>query len=166
MAGALYVGSHPCAVSIEIRDGRPVALIGDRAVAFEVADEAPGRLVLRVDGRTHVIHVASGPDGVELMHAGRRWPVRDATDDAGPGGAGDASDDGGRVTTPMPGKVVAVEVSVGDAVSKGQTLLVLESMKMQNDIAARADGTVRAVHHVVGDSVAYGDVLVEIDPAE
>ena len=65
----------------------------------------------------------------------------------------------------MPGVVVVVEVTAGDVVTQGTTLVVVEAMKMENRVMAHCDGTVTAVHCRVGDNVGVGDVLVEIEPA-
>jgi len=67
------------------------------------------------------------------------------------------------IQAPMPGKIVAVNVTPGAVVKSGTVLLILEAMKMENDIMASADGTVKAVHAKVGDSVSTGDVLVEFE---
>jgi pyruvate carboxylase subunit B len=63
----------------------------------------------------------------------------------------------------MPGRVVSVDVKVGDTVAKGQGVVVLEAMKMQNELVSPADGKVKAVHCKPGDNVDPGKVLVEID---
>jgi biotin carboxyl carrier protein len=68
----------------------------------------------------------------------------------------------GVVRSPMPGKIVSVSVAVGDSVTKGQPILVLESMKMENTIASPIDGTVSAVHVGAGDAVQHGQTLAEI----
>ena len=60
----------------------------------------------------------------------------------------------------MPGKIIEVKVSVGQAVKAGDTLLILEAMKMQNEIAAPADGTVKAVNVTAGQSVKVRESLV------
>ena len=62
----------------------------------------------------------------------------------------------------MPGTINRVNVKAGDAVKKGDVLLVLEAMKMENDICAPADGTVAAVHVSQGASVKNDDVLVTL----
>ena len=66
------------------------------------------------------------------------------------------------VRAPLPGTVNAVAVTVGQAVKKGQTVVVLEAMKMENNINAECDGTVTAVHVNKGDSVREGAMLVTI----
>ena len=63
----------------------------------------------------------------------------------------------------MPGRIIRVNVSIGDAIQRGQALLVLESMKMENTIAAPRDGTVSQVHVSADDSVQHGQSLVELD---
>ncbi len=70
--------------------------------------------------------------------------------------------DGAVVRAPLPGTVNAVAVTVGQAVKKGQTVVVLEAMKMENNINAECDGTVKAVHVNKGDSVREGAILVTI----
>jgi biotin carboxyl carrier protein len=67
---------------------------------------------------------------------------------------------GGTVVAPMPGTVLQVAVKIGDRVSKGQTLLVLEAMKMENEIMAPAAGVVRELNITQGVSVNAGDILV------
>ena len=64
------------------------------------------------------------------------------------------------VSAPMPGKVLSVNVKAGDAVKSGDVLLILEAMKMQNEIMAPADGTVSDVRVSAGQTVATGDVMV------
>jgi biotin carboxyl carrier protein len=63
----------------------------------------------------------------------------------------------------MPGKVLAVHVSEQESVAAGTVLLVLEAMKMENDVLASGEGTVKAVHVRPGDTVNAGDVMVVIE---
>lgn len=67
------------------------------------------------------------------------------------------------VSAPMPGKILAVKTEVGKAVKKGDVLLVLEAMKMENEIVAPEDGTVASVDVTVGASVESGDTLATLD---
>ncbi|MFI4927357.1 MAG: biotin/lipoyl-containing protein, partial [Burkholderiales bacterium] len=76
--------------------------------------------------------------------------------------AGDDASEGGRLTAPMPGKVVSFSVQPGDAVKKGQPLAVMEAMKMEHTIAAPADGTVQELLFAPGDQVAEGAELLRL----
>ena len=69
---------------------------------------------------------------------------------------------GNKVTTPLPGTILDVFVNVGDSVKSGQTVVLLEAMKMENNIEADCDGTVKEVKVRKGDSVLEGDILVVI----
>jgi oxaloacetate decarboxylase alpha subunit len=67
------------------------------------------------------------------------------------------------VVSPLPGNIISVAVAVGDTVKRGQTILVMESMKMENNIPAPRDGKVSAVHVAIGKSVMQGDALIDIE---
>ncbi len=68
----------------------------------------------------------------------------------------------GVVSAPMPGKILDIKVKTGDAVKKGQVLLILEAMKMENEIVAPVDGVVKDIMVNAGDSVNRGDTLLVI----
>jgi biotin carboxyl carrier protein len=70
--------------------------------------------------------------------------------------------DGTQIKCPMPGTILDVRVGVGDAVKKGDTLMVLEAMKMENEIQVPADGKVAGVYAAKGSSVNAGDLLAVI----
>ncbi|MDL2217259.1 biotin/lipoyl-binding protein [Christensenellaceae bacterium OttesenSCG-928-M15] len=69
---------------------------------------------------------------------------------------------GETIAAPMPGTILAVNVQVGQAVKKGQVAMILEAMKMENEIMVPADGTVKSVNVVKGATVNSGDVLLVI----
>ena len=68
-----------------------------------------------------------------------------------------------RVEAPLPGTIFKVIVKEGDDVKKGQSIMVLEAMKMENNILAEKDGVVNKIHVSEGDAVLQGDILVEIE---
>lgn len=70
----------------------------------------------------------------------------------------------GDLKAPMPGRIISVHVNVGDVVSSGQRLIVLEAMKMENELRSILDGTVSAVHVQSGQSVEKNTVLIEVQP--
>ena len=67
------------------------------------------------------------------------------------------------VNAPMPGKILGVKASVGQAVKKGDVVVVLEAMKMENEIVAPQDGTIASINVAVGDSVDSGAVLATLN---
>lgn len=117
-------------------------LVGERSIEARVARDGDRRFVA-VDGHRCVVTV----------------PERSSGAAAGGGAVGD-----GRVTTPMPGKVVAVKVAAGDVVAEGDTLVIVEAMKMEHDLRAPFDGKVAAVHCQDGAAVQFGDVVAEVEP--
>ncbi|RMA59081.1 3-methylcrotonyl-CoA carboxylase alpha subunit [Acidovorax sp. 100] len=80
--------------------------------------------------------------------------------------AGEAAAEGGRLTAPMPGKVVSFAVKAGDKVAKGQPLAVMEAMKMEHTIAAPADGVVQELLYAPGDQVTEGAELLKLVTAD
>jgi 3-methylcrotonyl-CoA carboxylase alpha subunit len=79
--------------------------------------------------------------------------------------AADGAVEGGRLTAPMPGKVVAFLAAPGDAVKLGQPLAVMEAMKMEHTITAPRDGTVQALLYAAGDQVMEGEELLRLELA-
>ena len=80
-------------------------------------------------------------------------------------GTGDSGEDDG-MTAPMPGKILEILCSVGDQVESGQTLIVMEAMKMEHRIAANSPGSIAEIHYDVGDQVDAGATLIDIDGGE
>ncbi len=77
--------------------------------------------------------------------------------------AGEEGGHGGGLVAPMPGKIIALSVNVGDKVSAGQTLLVMEAMKMEHTITASTEGTVEEIFYNIGDQVSEGAELIKIE---
>ncbi len=123
---------------------------------YEVAAERdtadPARLNLTVDGEAHSALI-------EEEEAPRQAAPRARPAAAPIAAAGGGS---GQILAPIPGTVFSVDVSVGDSVSAGDKLLVLEAMKMENVISADRDGGVNAIHVKKGDKVEAGQLLMEI----
>ncbi|MDH4052991.1 MAG: acetyl-CoA carboxylase biotin carboxyl carrier protein subunit, partial [Rubrivivax sp.] len=79
--------------------------------------------------------------------------------------AGDAAGGGGKLSAPMPGKVVQLLVKPGDAVTQGQALAVMEAMKMEHTLHAPRDGVVGELLYRVGDQVPEGAELLRLEDA-
>lgn len=134
----------------------------DRLIAIRLAGTGnDGGARLLVDGVAHEVIVATRGDEVFVHLDGEAYQLRyehplQRLAEAGGGAAED------RVRAPMPGSIVSVAVREGEAVGRGQTLLVMESMKMETTIIAPRDGQVQALHYVVGQSFERDALLVEL----
>lgn len=91
--------------------------------------------------------------------------VSEPNEDASFGGAGDAGGAKDKIFAPMPGKIVKLSVEVGDEVSEGQPVVIVEAMKMENQVNARAAGVVKAVNFSPGDQVDTETPIVELELA-
>ncbi len=74
-----------------------------------------------------------------------------------------ASSSAGSVTAPLPGVILSVAVAPGASVARGEVLLILEAMKMKNEIRSERDGVVATVHVQAGDQVKHGDALISFE---
>lgn len=68
-----------------------------------------------------------------------------------------------KIAAPMPGKILAIKANAGQAVKRGEVVMILEAMKMENEITAPEDGTIAGIHVAVGDSVESGDTLASLN---
>ena len=129
---------------------------GDLTVPLAIDATDGTRLALRFDGRRLAADVVADGDDLHVFLDGRHLMLTrvDVIAHAGE----DATE--GRMTAPMPGKVIAVNVAPGARVGKGAALLVMEAMKMEHTIVAPADGVVEEILYGVGDQVAEGAALV------
>ena len=125
--------------------------------AFDAKLVEPG--VVEIGG--HVFHVKLADHAVTLDGREMPFKIHEFQPTGGAGGAGGAR--GARVKPPMPGKIVSVAVQEGAPVEAGTVLLILEAMKMQNEITAPAAGTVKKIHVKPGQNVEAKDVVVEIE---
>ena len=106
--------------------------------------------------------VVSDGEALHVFHAGSHATLQHADPMAH---AGVAEVVGGRLTAPMPGKIVAVLVAAGDTVEAGAPLVIMEAMKMEHTIAAPRDGVIDALLYAVGDQVADGAPLISFKDA-
>ncbi len=136
-------------------------LVDGQVVRVDARMLQPGVISLLVEGRQHRCVL----DGDAVVVDGRRheFAVYDPRSLAGRLGAGGGTDGPWPVKAPMPGRVVRVLASVGDEVSEGQGVVVIEAMKMQNELKSPKAGRVVKVSVVVGDTVGSGDVLVVVE---
>jgi biotin carboxyl carrier protein len=129
-----------------------------------VREVEPGVYSVLLEGRSFEVRAMRATDGFDVHSGGRRFPVevrdpRDASRHSKTAlGSGRQN-----ISTPMPGKVVRLLVREGDAVEACQGLVVVEAMKMQNEMKASRAGRVAEVRVSDGDTVAAGDTLVVLE---
>ncbi|HEX3917078.1 MAG TPA: acetyl/propionyl/methylcrotonyl-CoA carboxylase subunit alpha [Caulobacteraceae bacterium] len=139
----------------------------DRALRLEAIDWRPGRALLRarLDGQAFAAEVATAPEGFVVRHRAAKAHVLVLTpvsaDLHGRLPPKKVADTTRLVISPMPGLVVSVDIVAGQEVKTGQTLLIIEAMKMQNIIRAEHDGVISVLNAKPGDSVGADEVLAE-----
>ena len=145
---------------VEIREsGGGLQVVVDGVTFAPVVEEiGRGSFLWRDGGRSEPFHCVRDGDTIHLFWRGSVYRLVEEEE----GGRAARRHASGGLEAPMPGKVIAVKVAPGQAVKKGDELLVVEAMKMENAIRAPRDGTVRSVAARVGDMVGPGAVLVEL----
>jgi biotin carboxyl carrier protein len=141
-----------------VLDGQPLAV--------DAVEIAPNILSILLDGQSFEISVMPSPDGkLKLQNGSQEFTAEVIDPRAWTGRRHGSVEAEGRqqIVAPMPGKVVRLLVKVGDLVEAGQGLLVVEAMKMQNEIRSPKSGTVERVLAREGQPVNAGEILAWID---
>jgi biotin carboxyl carrier protein len=157
------IGDQARVVDVSGAEGRYRVTIGDEPWDIDARLTAQGIYSLLIDGVSYVADVVDG-DGACVVDVGgelyemtveeqTRYIIR--TRGGAAGGARSRT-----LTAPLPGKITRVAVRQGDAVQAGDTLMVIEAMKMENEFKAGAAGTVAEVRVAPGQAVNAGDVLI------
>lgn len=151
---------------IEVVDEHHVR-IGDRLleVDFESVSGQPV-FSLIVDGKSYESYVYQGDEDWQVLLRGRQYQVKveDEREKRLKAAAGGGVAESGEfhLKAPMPGLVVAIPVEEGQEVTKGQVLIILESMKMQNELKSPRDGTVSSIKVKAGESVEQKQILLNL----
>ncbi len=150
---------------VELADGRIVVREGDGLLEAEVRRVSANELHYRLGDRTVRVFLAREGERTFVSLDGRQYVVAESRAETGrPGGGDDRTAEGSlRIKAPMPGKVTKVAVAEGEEVRKNQTLVIVEAMKMENEIKTSFDGVVKKVHVAVGDLVDAEKPLVEVE---
>jgi 3-methylcrotonyl-CoA carboxylase alpha subunit len=157
----LEVGGTHHIVNLErSHAGATTLVLGTSRHAFSASDSGGGRHAVTLDGRRTVatVHAVGERRAVFAAEGAALLSLVDPILHAGEGAS-----EGGRLTAPMPGKVIAFLAKAGDQVAAGQPLAVMEAMKMEHTIAAPRDGTVAELLYAVGDQVAEGGELLRLE---
>jgi 3-methylcrotonyl-CoA carboxylase alpha subunit len=145
---------------VELREAKGgfEAVVNGQPLRLALDPAGEGRFVVRHSGSPATLHFAREGATFHLFWEGVAYRLVETR----AGARRAARHDAGALEAPMPGRVSAVKVAAGERVAKGQELLVVEAMKMENALRAPRAGVVRAVHVGAGEMVAPGRPLVEI----
>ena len=156
--------------------------VGGKPIVIDVQEITADRYVVRVEGQEYEVRLSSDEDVTETLITPQMVPARanhapadapaprpvappPSEPAANPPSLPHTSTDGnvvGALTAPMPGKILSVEVNRGDRVSRGQTLITLEAMKMKTAVKSPYDGVVLEIAVRPEQTVAHGDLLVQL----
>ncbi|WLT33271.1 biotin/lipoyl-containing protein [Geothrix sp. PMB-07] len=173
MKRTLMLGKESRDVELIHQDGVTTLVWDGQSQPIDILELEPGCYSILLEGRSVEVRLDAAKSPDPEAHAYRAMlydgsyefalvdPRRALL--AGSGGAGAG---GGVLSSPMPGKIVKLLVKPGDAVQEGQTLLVMEAMKMQNELKTSATGIVSIVHVQEGDTVETGTALITVLAAE
>ena len=145
--------------------------IGDLKFDIEIGDIQAGTAEVSVNGKTYQVGIENyaeivaekGFQARKTVAAAPQVAVSSIPPGTMPNAASRTSTPGGgAVVAPIPGLILKILVKVGDAVTAGQVVAIMEAMKMENNISSNTSGTVTAVRVDEGSQVTTGDVIVEI----
>ena len=117
---------------------------------------------ITVNGKVYEVTVEENT-GAPKAPAAPAAPAPKAPAPAAPAPAAAGKAGSVQVTAPMPGKILGVKAAVGQAVKRGEVLIVLEAMKMENEIVAPDDGTVASINVTTGSSVEAGEIIATLN---
>jgi biotin carboxyl carrier protein len=152
--------------TVEIIDEKHVSVDGKvYEIDFESVAGQPVYSLI-VDGRSHESYIYQGDDNWQVLMRGRLYPVNVEDEREkrlrAAAGAGIVETGEFHLRAPMPGLVVALPVAEGQVVKKGEVILILESMKMQNELKSPRDGTIGRIRVRPGESVEQRQTLLSV----
>jgi len=135
---------------------------GENAIDAEPVIISPNEMLLIIDGRTVPVYMARDGDRIVVQIQGRQFEIREPAEDGFQAEETRSREDMRLVKSPMPGKVIKIEVETNQEVRKNQTLVVVEAMKMENEIKAALDGRVKKIFVSEGELVDAEIPLIEL----
>ena len=160
------IGEREFEVEVRDRAGKLEARIGGELVDYGYAEvDQAGQVALLMEQACYGVSIAGSHNDYDVTVAGHRFAVviEDERERAAHAAEREKHKGGGVVKSVMPGVIVALNISEGDIVEEGQPMLILEAMKMQNEIGAPGEGRVKRVFVSAGEAVAAGAKLVELE---
>ncbi|MGB8657638.1 MAG: biotin/lipoyl-containing protein [Candidatus Zixiibacteriota bacterium] len=158
------IGDKVHKVGIESRDGRYRVNLGGREHGVESTRISENCVSLLVNGKAITVFVAEADGKTYLSIRGEQFCIQEARAESTRAFEADSTSlkEVPTVCSPMPGKVVKISVKPGDLVEKGQGLVIVEAMKMENEIKSPMKGRVEKVNYKPGDLVDASQPIIEI----
>lgn len=160
------IRGKPCAVEVVEKDGQYSLTLGDKSFSVDAIHPAPQTLSLLIEGKSydlgiekrgHSFSVRFSNDTVDLdLFEARKYKAAELAKK--PGASGPS-----KVVAPMPGKIVKISVRLNEAVKEGDSLLIMEAMKMQNELKAPRSGTVKQIQVKEGEPVSPLQILMVLE---
>ena len=143
------------------------ARVNDKTLTFRHRKVGPNAVSLLNDAGQHTVYFAKSDDEIHIFVEGQKFSFKhpDAASKFGPGaGAGGAG--GNLVASPMPGTIIKFLVEEGDQVTVDQGLVIVEAMKMENEIRSAVGGVVKKINFAPGDTVDIGQPIIDLEENE
>jgi len=150
-------------VSAEVEKNADGYLVKVGETRFTVAPIADGLFSVFVDGNRKTVAAVTRNGSTFVDIDCVLLELREPSQDGFAGGPGDHAEQLDKIFAPMPGKIVKLMVAVGDMVEPKQQVVIVEAMKMENPVVAKAKGTVKAVNFAVGDQVSTEKPIIELE---
>ncbi|MCF7919111.1 MAG: biotin/lipoyl-binding protein [Candidatus Cloacimonetes bacterium] len=133
--------------------------INNKEFNTRIVDYSGNRVIVKVNGHDYEVNVTPEEKSItRVVRTRKDIPNLDVLHKSGKPETVAA----GTVTSPIPGLVISLKVSVGDTVQKGDTIIILEAMKMESEIASTASGTVKKIFVKEQQSLQEGDPIIEV----
>ncbi|HVP06509.1 MAG TPA: biotin/lipoyl-containing protein [Candidatus Acidoferrum sp.] len=154
------------AVSVETQSQSDTfsATVADRS--YKVYAGGNGRFLVTAQGQRRVVAAVEhkGTSYVEIDS--RLFEVREPSEDRFAGAGGEHAADKDKIFAPMPGRIVKIMVALGDTVELKQPMVIVEAMKMENQVNAKTKGKVKAINFAAGDQVDTDTPIIELESLE
>ena len=162
---------HGNRIQVELNDDNDFAIIDGEEVSFIIEEHTHHRLLIRVGTKIYSCdNISVANEIVTFSINGTQYDVKVKDEEQllleKLGFNTTTTGEQGIVNAPMPGKILEIPVSVGDEVEMGESILILEAMKMENELKASQTGIIHSIQVKVGDSVEKNQILLEIKARE
>ena len=155
-------------LEIDHKDGKYTVNLGDEKYNVDCQPISENCLSLVVDGKAHTVFIAENQGKKYISVQGEQFCIEEVKADSGARSLAESAALKGvpTIASPMPGKVVKILVAEGDRVEKGQGLVIVEAMKMENEIKSASAGVVKKINFKEGDLVDAAVPIIELELEE